>query len=239
MKIDSIKTYLVDSGSAKHWLFVKIETNEGIHGWGEAYTQLDRDRVIERQIDELSRYLVGCSLSTSSSFFSLPIPTLPASVGAWSYSAPSAVWNRRYGTLSAKPPVSQYTTYWAVGTRRRLRVYANGWGGAQPPDELADRARAVVDRGFTALKFDPFPGPWRAYIDRHEEEEAVDRVRPCGRRLDQTWTFWSRCIAGWLRCMLYGWLAPWNHTPRSGSRSRSPPVTWERWQKCVMQLTCR
>ena len=22
-------------------------------------------------------------------------------------------------------------------TRRRLRVYANGWGGAQPPDELA------------------------------------------------------------------------------------------------------
>jgi L-alanine-DL-glutamate epimerase-like enolase superfamily enzyme len=25
----------------KHWLFVKVETDEGIHGWGEAYTQLD------------------------------------------------------------------------------------------------------------------------------------------------------------------------------------------------------
>jgi galactonate dehydratase len=35
----------------------------------------------------------------------------------------------------------------------------------------------VVARGFTALKFDPFPGPWRAYIDRADEDLAVARVR--------------------------------------------------------------
>src|SRR4029434_376083 len=29
----------------------------------------------------------------------------------------------------------------------------------------------------TALKFDPFPGPWRAYIDRKDEDLAVARVR--------------------------------------------------------------
>ena len=177
MKIDSIKTYLVDSGSAKHWLFVKIETNEGIHGWGEAYTQLDRDRVIERQIDELSRYLVGCSPFDIKQFLFSAYTDFASKRGSMELfcaisGLEQALWDI-VGKAAGQP------VYNLLGgrTRRRLRVYANGWGGAQPPDELADRARAVVDRGFTALKFDPFPGPWRAYIDRHEEEEAVDRVR--------------------------------------------------------------
>ena len=177
MKIDSIKTYLVDSGSAKHWLFVKIETNEGIHGWGEAYTQLDRDRVIERQIVELSRYLVGCSPFDIKQFLFSAYTDFAGKRGSLELfcaisGLEQALWDI-VGKAAGQP------VYNLLGgrTRRRLRVYANGWGGAQPPDELADRARAVVDRGFTALKFDPFPGPWRAYIDRHEEEEAVDRVR--------------------------------------------------------------
>ena len=177
MKIDSIKTYLVDSGSAKHWLFVKIETNEGIHGWGEAYTQLDRDRVIERQIDELSRYLVGCSPFDIKQFLFSAYTDFASKRGSMELfcaisGLEQALWDI-VGKAAGQP------VYNLLGgrTRRRLRVYANGWGGAQPPDELADRARAVVDRGFTALKFDPFPGLWRAIIDRHEEEEAVDRVR--------------------------------------------------------------
>ena len=61
--------------------------------------------------------------------------------------------------------------------RTKLRVYANGWAGDREPDTVAESARAVVARGFTALKFDPFPGPWRAYIDRADEDLAVARVR--------------------------------------------------------------
>ena len=177
MTIDSIKTYLVDSGSAKHWLFVKIETNEGIHGWGEAYTQLDRDRVIERQIDELSRYLVGCSPFDIKQFLFSAYTDFAGKRGSMELfcaisGLEQALWDI-VGKAAGQP------VYNLLGgrTRRRLRVYANGWGGAQPPDELADRAKAVVERGFTALKFDPFPGLWRAIIDRHEEEEAVGRVR--------------------------------------------------------------
>ena len=66
MEITDIKTFLVYSGGhragmigGKNWLFVKVETDEGIHGWGEAYTQLDRDKNIERHIHDLKRYLVG------------------------------------------------------------------------------------------------------------------------------------------------------------------------------------
>ena len=46
--------------------------------------------------------------------------------------------------------------------RDKIRVYANGWGEGGGPEQLAEAARGVVARGFTALKFDPFPGPWRS-----------------------------------------------------------------------------
>ena len=61
--------------------------------------------------------------------------------------------------------------------RDRIRVYANGWARSGSHEELAASARAVVDRGFTALKFDPVPGPWRTFISREQEREAIERVR--------------------------------------------------------------
>ncbi len=36
MKITDVKTFLIHPGTGKNWLFVKVETDEGIHGWGEA-----------------------------------------------------------------------------------------------------------------------------------------------------------------------------------------------------------
>ena len=38
---------------------MKVETDEGISGWGEAYTQYDRDRAVTTHVEELSRYLIG------------------------------------------------------------------------------------------------------------------------------------------------------------------------------------
>ena len=62
--------------------------------------------------------------------------------------------------------------------RERIRVYANGWySGAKTPAAYAAKARETVARGFTALKFDPFPGPWRTHISREVEQEAVENVR--------------------------------------------------------------
>jgi galactonate dehydratase len=61
--------------------------------------------------------------------------------------------------------------------RERIRVYANGWySGAKTPDAYAAKAKATVARGFTALKFDPFPGPWRTHISRDAEQQVVDTV---------------------------------------------------------------
>jgi galactonate dehydratase len=65
--------------------------------------------------------------------------------------------------------------------REKIRVYANGWSyKMQKPEDFARAAEAVVKRGFTALKFDPLPRPWRTYIPKEHIRHAVavmDAVR--------------------------------------------------------------
>jgi len=39
MKITNVKNYTVHPGWRKNLIYVKVETDEGIYGWGEAYTQ--------------------------------------------------------------------------------------------------------------------------------------------------------------------------------------------------------
>ena len=50
MKISDVKTFLVHPGRGKNWLLVKVETDEGLFGWGESYTQADRDRAVEAHL---------------------------------------------------------------------------------------------------------------------------------------------------------------------------------------------
>jgi galactonate dehydratase len=59
-----------------------------------------------------------------------------------------------------------------------VRVYANGWSyKMREPDDYARAAEAVVRRGFSALKFDPVPGPWRTFIPKEHIRRAVKVTR--------------------------------------------------------------
>ena len=46
MKVTAVTPFVVDPGYGKNWLFEKVETSDGLHGWGECYTQADRDQSI-------------------------------------------------------------------------------------------------------------------------------------------------------------------------------------------------
>ena len=46
MYVTAVTPFLVDPGTGKNWLFVKVDTSEDISGWGECYTQADRDQSI-------------------------------------------------------------------------------------------------------------------------------------------------------------------------------------------------
>ena len=176
MKITNIRTFLVHPGRGKNWLFVKVETDEGIYGWGEAYTQADRDKTIQAHIHALARYLIGRSPFDIKQFTFMAYTDFGNKRGSMElYCAISGIEQALWDIVgkAANQPV-----YNLLGgaCRPAIRVYANGWGGGGDRDKLAAQAQAVVARGFTALKFDPFPGPWRTHIDRQAEEEAVARV---------------------------------------------------------------
>lgn len=177
MQITAVKTYLFDPGTAKHWLFVKVETDTGIYGWGEAYTQLDRDRAVEAQIQQLGRYLIGRSPFAIKHFTYMAYTDFAGKRGSMDLycaisSLEQALWDI-VGKATGQP------VYNLLGGafRHKVRVYANGWGGYGDPEQVAEQAAAVVKQGFTGLKFDPFPGPWRAYIDQKDEALAVARVK--------------------------------------------------------------
>ena len=58
MYVTAVTPFLVDPGTGKNWLFVKVDTSDGISGWGECYTQADRDQSIAVHVRQLGRYLV-------------------------------------------------------------------------------------------------------------------------------------------------------------------------------------
>jgi galactonate dehydratase len=60
--------------------------------------------------------------------------------------------------------------------RERVRAYANGWyQTARDPDALAEAAREVVERGYRALKLDPF-GNGQLQLSRAERQRSVALV---------------------------------------------------------------
>jgi galactonate dehydratase len=185
MKVSDVKTFLVHPQShlagmtgGKNWLFVKVETDEGIVGWGECYTQLDRDRNIERMVHDLKRYLVGRSPYNIKHFTTMVYDDFAGRRGSMDlYCALSGVEQALWDVLGKKLGVPVYNLLGGA-CRDKIRVYANGWSeGATTPELCAARATEMVKKGFTALKFDPFPGRWRLYVDKKVEDAAVANVR--------------------------------------------------------------
>jgi galactonate dehydratase len=178
MLVRQVTPFLVDSGGSKSWLFVKVETSDGIVGWGEAYTQADRDEAMLAHLKTMGRLLVGRSAFAIKHFASvmyLDYALRRPAMDFWSAlsALEQALWDI-VGKACGQP------VYNLLGgpCRERIRVYANGWSeSASTPDEFARCASDVVARGFSALKFDPFSNPWRTHIGRVEEEIAVERVK--------------------------------------------------------------
>ena len=178
MRVTRVTPFLVDTGGAKSWLFVKLETDAGVIGWGEAYTQQDRDGAMLAHLVEMGRHLVGRSpfaIKHFSSVMYLDYALRRPAMDFWS--ALSAIEQAMWDIVGKACGQPVYNLLGGA-CRERIRVYANGWSDrASTPEEFAQRACEVVRRGFTGLKFDPFNNPWRTHIGRAEEQVAIDRVR--------------------------------------------------------------
>ena len=176
MKITDIEVIKWNPGTGKNFIYIKLTTDTGISGWGEAYAQADRDTQIEAHIDQLARYLINRDpfhirhfmhiahedFATKRSAMDLHCALSGIEIAMWDIVG-KAVEQPIYNLIGG--PV-----------RPHIRVYANGWGQGSPDDKAQEAAKLVEQRGFNALKFDPFPGPWREYPNRDELAEAANTV---------------------------------------------------------------
>ncbi|WP_086825023.1 galactonate dehydratase [Streptomyces sp. NRRL B-24572] len=167
MKITALRTYLV----APRWCFLKVETDEGVTGWGEPVIE-GRAHTVAAAVDELSDYLVGqdpmriedhWQVLTKGGFYRGG-PVLSSAVAG----IDQALWDIKGKALGV--PVWQLL---GGNVRDRARVYS--WIGGDRPDEVVEQALARKAEGFTAIKMNA--SPQLEFIDTPKAVQGiVDRV---------------------------------------------------------------
>jgi len=152
MKIIDVLTYGVNLGDGNH-VFVKVVSDEHIHGIGEAY-RVGPDAATIEVIEDYKGWLIGQDPFRIEHLWRLMYNGSRFPGGSIGYAALSgieiALWDLK-GRALGRP------VYELIGgrCRDRVRVY-RGIGGANPR-ELAEEARRAVAEGYTAVKMAPQP----------------------------------------------------------------------------------
>ncbi|RLP89713.1 galactonate dehydratase [Micromonospora sp. BL4] len=167
MKIERIETFLV----APRWLFCRVETDDGLVGWGEPVVE-GRAEVVRSAVEVLSEYLIGedplrieqhWQVLTKGGFYRGG-PILSSAVAGLD----QALWDiagQAYGA-----PVHALL---GGAVRDRVRIYS--WIGGDEPDEVADAAAGQVAAGLTGVKMNAC-GRLSAIPTSAEVDAVVGRV---------------------------------------------------------------
>jgi len=168
MRIVRVSSFIVGN-PWKNWVIVRLDTDEGLSGLGEATAITSAPMAAE--VQELSRFVLGmdpceplrvADALDKGTFLTAKEAACAIEIACWDIlgkSLGAPVWRLLGGRVHP-----------------RLRVYANGWYTCpREPRAFAERALQVKEMGYTALKFDPF-GSAYLEMDRAEEKLALGLV---------------------------------------------------------------
>ncbi|MBT6337846.1 MAG: mandelate racemase/muconate lactonizing enzyme family protein [Desulfobacula sp.] len=187
MKIKEFKTFVVGNPpphfGGRYWIFLKLTTDSGITGYGEAYSIPFNPKVVEHMIgDVCDRYVIGADpfkieklwrLVYGRGFTLRPDISIMGILSA----IEMACWDI-IGKELNKP------IYDLLGgqVHEKLRAYSYLYPEKQDnlsvysdPETAAKRAAEYVEKGFTAVKFDPV-GPYSVFDPRQLSLEALDHT---------------------------------------------------------------
>lgn len=196
MKLTDIQTFVVGNPpphfGGRYFVFVKLTTDSGVSGIGEAYcVPFDPHLVAQMIEDVFARYVAGQDPHDienmwrrvySSGFTQHPDLTLMGVLSALEM----ACWDI-IGKEANKP------VYKLLGGKVHERLRAYTYIYPRPgdksdvyhdPDLAATRAAEYLEQGFTALKIDP-AGPYSAFDGRQLSLEALDLCERFARQLRQ------------------------------------------------------
>lgn len=154
MKVTDVKAFVVDCFRT-NWVFVKVYTDEGITGVGEGTLEY-KEKAFLGALEHIKEYLVGQNpLNIEKHWHSVYRdaywrggPVLMSALSA----VEMALWDILGKHLNV--PVWQLL---GGKVNDKVRIYVNGWfAGAKEPEQFAQKAKIAMERGVTALKWDPF-----------------------------------------------------------------------------------
>ncbi len=172
LKITDLRVLRMESEGTNNWVFVKIETDADIHGWGEASLQY-KDEALLGEFAAFKRFLIGKNPFEIERIWTSLYRRVTWSGGPVTTSAISAIdlalWDIK-GKALGEP------VYELLGGKShdKIRMYANGWPRKDnTPKGIAEGVKRVVDEGYEALKFYPFRGTQVATIERIQRGVAL------------------------------------------------------------------
>jgi galactonate dehydratase len=144
MKITKLTTYRLPP----RWMLLKIETDEGITGWGEPVIE-GRARTVEAAVHEMSDYLVGQDPARINDLWQVMYrggfyrggPILMSAIAG----IDQALWDIK-GKLHGVP------VYQLLGGLVRDRMKAYSWVGGDRPADVVEGIRTLMEGGFTTFK---------------------------------------------------------------------------------------
>ncbi|MCL2852844.1 MAG: galactonate dehydratase [Defluviitaleaceae bacterium] len=163
MKITKMNLYTV----APRWLFLEVETDKGITGWGEPIVE-GRASVVKTAVEDFSDYLIGkdplpiedhWQVMYRGGFYRGGPEVMSAIAGI-----DQALWDIKGKYYNA--PV-----YDLLGGKCRDRLKMYSWVGGDRPRDLVEGARVLWDSGCTAIKMNGTDE--MHYIDSFQKIEAV------------------------------------------------------------------
>ena len=148
MKIDRIETFLVPP----RWLFCRIETDDGLVGWGEPVVE-GRAEVVRAAVEVAAEYLLGTDplriedhwqVLTKGGFYRGG-PILSSAVAG----IDQALWD-----IAGKARNAPVYALLGGPVRDRVRMYT--WVGGDEPAQIGESVAGAVAAGFSAVKMNGF-----------------------------------------------------------------------------------
>ena len=157
MKITNVSTAVINGNFP--WVLVRVETDRGVTGLGEAYWGAGVAELVHRA----KPLLIGQDPTNIARLYDIMVRCLSGegSQAGATVTAISGIEIALWDLLGRahKVPIS---TFFGGRFRDKIRIYADCHAGATPdPADYAKKAKEVVAEGFTALKFDlDTPNPY-------------------------------------------------------------------------------
>jgi galactonate dehydratase len=167
MKITGFELFTVPP----RWLFLKIETSEGIIGWGEPVIE-GKAHTVKAAVEELMGLLIGKDPLRIEDHWNMLYrygfyrggPILMSAIAG----IDQALWDIKGKYYNA--PVYELM---GGACRDSIRVYS--WIGGDRPSDVGRAAKEVVDAGFTAVKMNGTEE--LQYVDSYAKiDQVVERI---------------------------------------------------------------